>query len=222
MVLRFFGVFPLVCLLMLQSACATSPSLPVGSDHVLLDDKSTKFYIRTLPIPADREAVKIVRKVEMISTRLISFPEFLRQMEPHHLHGHFYLMDYSRSIEEGSGPSVKGDWIRPVFGKPYRYHYKGTVVVLRAEWEKMKADEQKKIEKETRKAAQKRLMEKQLLGHGNGGGPDGGKILQEDSHALTEVLPSGAYIVHPASELEHRGFHFVSGHWVQIHPEANQ
>ncbi len=222
MVIRFFGVFPLVFLLILQSACATSPSLPVGNNHVLLDDKSTRFYIRTFPIPSDPSAVKVVRRVEMNSSRLISFPEYLRQIEPHHLHGHFYLMDYSRSIEKAPDSSVKGDWVRPMFGKPYRYHYKGTVIVLRDEWEKMKADEQKKIEKETRKAARESHVEKQLLGNGKGRGPDGGLILQEDSHALTEVLPSGAYIVHPASELEHRGFQFVSGHWVQIHPATNQ
>lgn len=44
-------------------------------------------------------------------------------------------------------------------------------------------------------------------------GPEGGKILQEDKDALTEMLPSGAYIVHPASELNRRGYRFVDGQW---------
>ena len=222
MALRFPNPFLLGILFLFPAACATVPPPPVENHHVLLDDKSTRFFVRTFPIPASPGALKIVRSVVLDTSRHISFPEFLRQVEPHHIRGHFYLMDYSRSIVEAPDASVTGDWIRPLFGNPYRYHYRGTVVVLRSEWEKMKVDEQKKAERQTRKVEREKRTEGRLLGSGKDTGPDGGRILQEDAHALTEMLPSGAYIVHPASELEHRGYRFASGHWRQIHPAANQ
>lgn len=221
MSLRFSGVSVFGGLLFLSS-CATVPSPPVVNHHVLLDNKSTRFYVRTILIPANPDELKIVRKVELSTSHHISFPEFLRQVEPHHRPGHFYLMDYSRSVEEAPDSSVTGNWIRPLLGNPYRYHYEGTVVVLREEWEKMKANEQKKVLDETKKVERERRSEGRLIGGEKALGPDGGRILQEDPHALTEMLPSGAYIVHPASELEHRGYKFVSGHWQRVSPAVNQ
>ncbi|MHB8422810.1 MAG: hypothetical protein ACYC9S_03515 [Leptospirales bacterium] len=218
---RFSVVSALAGLLFLVS-CATVPAPPVVNHHVLLDNKSTRFFVRTIPIPRNPGELKIVRRAELNTSHHISFPEFLRQVEPHHLPGHFYLMDYSRSVEEAPDSSVTGDWIRPIFGNPYRYHYQGTVVVLRDEWEKMKADEQKKVLDRARKVERQRRSEGQLMGGEKGAGPDGGRILQEDAHALTEMLPSGAYIVHPASELKRRGYLFVSGHWQKIHSVVNQ
>ena len=78
-----------------------------------------------------------------------------------------------------------------------------------------KEREKKKLAETLRKEQRKKKVEDRL---GSGlapllKGPEGGKILQEDKDALTEMLPSGAYIVHPASELNRRGYRFVDGQW---------
>lgn len=157
----------------------------------------------------------MIRKAVLDTIHHISFSEFLRQSEPHSVKAHYYLMDYSRTVVESPEDHPQGEWKYPVFGSPYRFRYKGTVVVLRSEWKAEKEREKKKLAETLRKEQRKKKVEDRL---GSGlapllKGPEGGKILQEDKDALTEMLPSGAYIVHPASELNRRGYRFVDGQW---------
>ncbi|MCL4461634.1 MAG: hypothetical protein M1297_08005 [Nitrospirae bacterium] len=209
----FMGGGGLIFLLM--GACATAPDATVIPQHLLLDDHSTRFYVRTLPVPSRSSEVIVIRKGSLETVHHISFPEFLRQIEPHSVKAHYYLMDYSRSIVEASENHPEGEWKYPLFGAPYRYRYVGTVVVLRSEWEAEKSREKKKLAESLRKERRKKRVQDRL---GSGlvplvKGPEGGKILQEDRQALTEMLPSGAYIVHPATELTRRGYRFVDGRW---------
>ncbi len=201
--------------LLLLGACATAPDGTVTPQHLLLDDHSTRFYVKTIPVPSRSSDIIVIRKAILDTVHHISFSEFLRQSEPHSVKAHYYLMDYSRSVVESSEDHPEGEWKHPLFGAPYRFRYKGTVVVLRSEWDAEKSREKKKLVDALKKEQRKRKVEDRL---GSGmiplvKGPEGGKILQEDAQALTEMLPSGAYIVHPASELTHRGYRFIDGHW---------
>ncbi|MHB1927092.1 MAG: hypothetical protein ACYCRD_07485 [Leptospirillum sp.] len=210
--------------LFLLGGCATSPDRTVANHHVLLDDRSTRFYVRTIPVPHGENDLIIVRKVVLDTVHHISFPEFLRQVQPHSVKAHYYLMDYSRSIVEAPDSEAEGEWKHPLFGNPYRYRYTGTIVVLRSEWQVEKARQRKKLEEAIRKEKKKQQVENRLT-EGMAplsSGPDGGKILQEDSRDLTEVLPSGAYIVHPASELIKRGYRFRDGQWEGPPPQPSQ
>lgn len=156
----------------------------------------------------------MIRKAVLDTIHHISFSEFLRQSEPHSVKAHYYLMDYSRTVVESPEDHPQGEWKYPVFGSPYRFRYKGTVVVLRSEW-KAEKSVKKEAGRDSPEGTEKEKVEDRL---GSGlapllKGPEGGKILQEDKDALTEMLPSGAYIVHPASELNRRGYRFVDGQW---------
>ena len=200
-------------ILCVLGACATAPDANVAPQHLLLDDHSTRFYVKTIPVPPRSSQIIVIRKAVLDTIHHISFSEFLRQSEPHSVKAHYYLMDYSRTVVESPEDHPEGEWKYPVFGSPYRFRYKGTVVVLRSEWEAEKEREKKKLAEALRKEQRKKKVEDRL---GSGlvplvKGPEGGKILQEDKDALTEVLPSGAYIVHPASELTRRGYRFVDG-----------
>ncbi|AFS53237.1 hypothetical protein [Leptospirillum ferriphilum] len=202
-------------ILCVLGACATAPDANVAPQHLLLDDHSTRFYVKTIPVPPRSSQIIVIRKAVLDTIHHISFSEFLRQSEPHSVKAHYYLMDYSRTVVESPEDHPEGEWKYPVFGSPYRFRYKGTVVVLRSEWEAEKEREKKKLAEALRKEQRKKKVEDRL---GSGlvplvKGPEGGKILQEDKDALTEVLPSGAYIVHPASELTRRGYRFVDGQW---------
>ncbi|AKS23793.1 hypothetical protein ACSYAY_05115 [Leptospirillum ferriphilum] len=202
-------------ILCVLGACATAPEANVAPQHLLLDDHSTRFYVKTIPVPPRSSEIIVIRKAVLDTIHHISFSEFLRQSEPHSVKAHYYLMDYSRTVVESPEDHPQGEWKYPVFGSPYRFRYKGTVVVLRSEWKAEKEREKKKLAETLRKEQRKKKVEDRL---GSGlapllKGPEGGKILQEDKDALTEMLPSGAYIVHPASELNRRGYRFVDGQW---------
>ena len=202
-------------ILCVLGACATAPEANVAPQHLLLDDHSTRFYVKTIPVPPRSSEIIVIRKAVLDTIHHISFSEFLRQSEPHSVKAHYYLMDYSRTVVESPEDHPQGEWKYPVFGSPYRFRYKATVVVLRSEWKAEKEREKKKLAETLRKEQRKKKVEDRL---GSGlapllKGPEGGKILQEDKDALTEMLPSGAYIVHPASELNRRGYRFVDGQW---------
>lgn len=210
----------LILVALLPAACATTENHVIKNDSDLLDNKSTRFYVKTVPVPPQPDAIVVMKKAALETTHHISFSEFLRQVQPAKPKAHYYLMHYSRRVVTTDEANPQGNWIHPLFGSPFRYRYEGTVVVLRTEWNAFQEKERKKRQKEAKKA------EKQLKKVGASGssgqssvrvGPDGGKILQEDSDALTEMLPSGAYEVHPAIELEKRGYSFdaISRRWTK-------
>jgi hypothetical protein len=207
--------------LLLPAACATtSGNHRIANDRDLLDNKSTRFFVKTIPIPERTDEIIVMKKAALETIHHISFSEFLRQVQPAIPPAHYYLMHYSRRIVTTDEANPQGDWIRPFFGNPFRYRYEGTVVVLKTEWNAFKAKERKKKEKEAKKA-EKQLKKVSAAGSGQTirTGPDGGKILQEDKDAMTEMLPSGAYVIHPAAELEKRGYAFdPTGHWVRESP----
>lgn len=207
----------LILALLLPAACATTGNHVIKNDSDLLDNKSTRFYVKTVPLPAQPDAIIVMKKAALETTHHISFSEFLRQVQPVEPKAHYYLMHYSRRVVTTDEANPQGNWIHPLFGNPFRYRYEGTVVVLKTEWSAFQEKERKKREKEAKKAEKqlKKVGASGSQGHGVAHGPDGGKILQEDSDALTEMLPSGAYVVHPAVELNKRGYTFdaASGHW---------
>ncbi|MHB1562901.1 MAG: hypothetical protein ACYCXP_02220 [Leptospirillum sp.] len=205
---RFFyiGIF---CAFL--AGCASSDG---GSPdrNLLLDQKSTRFYVIQVPQPKPPDHLILVGYSAFTTDHRISFTEFLRLSIPPHSPGHYYLTNYSRTVEYASTAHPGPGWVHPFFGHPYRYRYQGDLVMIASQWAKIQKKREKKIvrEEKAEKRAAEMSTEKKVTG------PDGGEVIQADEHSLTEVLPSGAYIVHPKRELVRRGLYWNGKGWVPV------
>ena len=180
--------------------------------NLLLDQKSTQFYVIQVPPPVPPDHLILVGYSAFTTDHRISFTEFLRLSIPPHSPGHYYLTNYSRTVEYAPGGQTGAGWVHPFFGHPYRYRYQGDLVMIASQWAKIQKKREKKLAREEKaeKKAAEMSPEKQVHG------PDGGEVIQADEHSLTEVLPSGAYIVHPKRELVRRGLYWNGKGWVPV------
>ncbi len=193
------------------SGCATS-SDNTADNHLLLDQKSSGFYMIQVPPPTPPDHLILVGYSAFTTKHKISFPEFLRLSIPPHAPGHYYLTNYSRSVQYASNDHPGPRWVRPFFGRPYRFLYQGDLVMIASEWAKIQKKRAEKLVKE--KKEEKNAAE--LAPARSVRGPEGGEVVQADEHSLTEVLPSGAVIVHPKRELEARGLYWNGKGWIPV------
>jgi hypothetical protein len=207
----YLGVF-----FALLTACASTQG---GSPdkNLLLDQKSTRFYVIQVQPPRPPDHLILVGYSTFTTDHRISFTEFLRLSIPPHSPGHYYLTNYSRIIEYATNKDSGQGWIHPFFGHPYRYRYQGDLVMIASQWAKIQKKREKKLvrEEKAEKRAAEMSPEKKVPG------PDGGEVIQSDEHSLTEVLPSGAYIVHPKRELVRRGLYWNGKGWVPVITRAH-
>lgn len=204
--LIYIGVF-----FVLLTGCASSQG---GSPNknLLLDQKSTRFYVIQVSQPVAPDHLILVGYSAFTTDHRISFTEFLRLSIPPHSPGHYYLTNYSRTIEYAPDKHTDVGWVHPFFGHPYRYRYQGDLVMIASQWDKIQKKREKNLvrEEKAEKKAAELSPEKKVQG------PDGGEVIQSDEHSLTEVLPSGAYIVHPKRELVMRGLYWSGKNWVPV------
>ncbi|MGC8500559.1 MAG: hypothetical protein ACP5OS_05190 [Leptospirillia bacterium] len=178
----------------------------------LISARSEPNYVRTIPVPPSKESLVVVKKVRLESKVRMSPIDFIRESKPrpYHDYGKLYLRDFHRKktyAEEE--PQRPYRWIRPLGGRPYRYLYTGEFVAFPKDWAEEKAWEKRKAIKRERKIAHESARGRAVdLPHSKARGPLGGAVIQQDENSMTEMLPSGAYVFHPKSELEGAGYHF--------------
>ncbi len=209
--IKFGRLFYLGLFVVFLAGCASSQG-GTPNKNLLLDQKSTQFYVIQVPPPVPPDHLILVGYSAFTTDHRISFTEFLRLSIPPHSPGHYYLTNYSRTLEYAPNNHTGSGWVHPFFGRPYRYRYQGDLVMIASQWAKIQKKREKKLVREEK--AEKRAADMSPEKHVHG--PDGGEVIQSDEHSLTEVLPSGAYIVHPKRELVRRGLYWNGKEWVPV------
>ena len=214
--MRQFPVVLLAGSLLLTSCGLYSSS---GQDDrqgpYLISTRSLPNYVKTVPLPANARDLVVIRKVRLETRHLLSPFDFIYQSRPRPYHGRLYLEDFRRTrIYAEHTPEHSYRWIEPVGGKPYRYLYTGKFVAFRKDWQAEQEWERRhQMKKEAQKGPAGRRGAPAFSGNPAAAarGPLGGKIIQEDKNSLTEMLPSGAYVFHPSSELKSAGYRYIRG-----------
>ena len=115
-----------VLVLLLPTACATSGDHQIANDQDLLDNKSTRFYVKTIPIPERADEIIVVKKAALETIHRISFSEFLRQVQPVEPPAHYYLMHYSRrSVTTDEADTQKDPSVRHACGNAAQALFRG-------------------------------------------------------------------------------------------------
>jgi hypothetical protein len=209
--------FLAVTLLLLGSCGLYSSS---GQDdrqgHYLINTRSLPNYVKTVPLPEDTSDLVVIKSVRLETRHLLSPFDFIYQAKPRPYHGRLYLMDFRRTrVYADRTPEHSYRWIEPLGGRPYRYLYTGKFVALRKDWQaeqdRKRAHVLKKEAEGARPASPRPLPPSSVSSPSLARGPLGGKVIQEDQNSMTEILPSGAYVFHPARELESSGYRYVKG-----------
>ncbi len=212
-------VFP--ALLLLASCGFYSSS---GKDNrqgnYLINTRSLPNYVKTVPVPSNPGDLVVVKSVRLETKHRLSPMDFIYQAKPRPYHGRLYLMDFRRRrVYADQTPERPYRWIRPIGGRPYRYLYTGKFVAFKKDWQ----SEQEYEARQTLKKEKKKARES-ARGHivptppSLAKGPLGGSVIQQDENSMTEMLPSGAYVFHPRSELEAAGYHYAkSSGWTRTH-----
>ncbi len=176
----------------------------------LINTRSLPNYVKTIPVPSDPRDLVVVKEVRLETKHRLSPMDFIYQSKPRPYHGRLYLMDFRRRrLYAENTPERPYRWIRPIGGRPYRYLYTGKFVALRKDWQAEKEWEaQQALKKEKKKARESARGHIVALPPSPSHGPLGGAVIQQDENSMTEMLPSGAYVFHPKSELEAAGYHY--------------
>lgn len=194
------------------SACTLTPG--EGQDNrqgpYLISVRSEPNYVRTIPLPSDPSALVVIKTVHLETRHHLSALDLIRESRPRPYHGRLYLTGFSRTRIYADGtPDRPYRWIEPVGGRAYRYLYTGRFVAFR----KDRNAEQASLRK-TPGTAKSGKRDARIGARG----PLGGQIIQEDRNSLTEVLPSGAYVFHPATELGQENYRYKKGEgWTKGH-----
>ncbi len=202
----------LLSALLLFGSCAFYSSS--GSDNrqgnYLINTRSLPNFVKTIPVPSDPRDLVLVKKVRLETKHRLSPMDFIYQSKPRPYHGRLYLMDFRRRrIYSEETPERPYRWIRPVGGRPYRYLYTGKFVALKKDWQaEQEWEAHQAIKKEKKKARESARGHIVPLPPSLSQGPLGGSVIQQDENSMTEMLPSGAYVFHPKSELEAAGYHY--------------
>ncbi|MHB8369693.1 MAG: hypothetical protein ACYDBP_08380 [Leptospirales bacterium] len=211
---RYSRIFLPMALLALSSCHLYTSGKDDRQGDYLISARSEPNYVKTLPLPPTTKGLVVVKKVRLESKVRMSAIDFIRESKPrpYHDYGKLYLFHFRRQktyAEEE--PQRPYRWIRPLGGRPYRYLYTGEFVAFPKDWAEEKAWEKRKAIKRERKIVHESARGHAVpLPHSKARGPLGGAVIQQDENSMTEMLPSGAYVFHPKSELEGAGYHYNS------------
>jgi hypothetical protein len=208
--------------LLLLASCSfySSSGTDNRQGNYLINTRSLPNYVKTIPVPGNPRDLVLVKKVRLETKHRLSPMDFIYQSKPRPYHGRLYLMDFRRRrIYAEDTPERPYRWIRPLGGRPYRYLYTGKFVALKKDWQaEQEWEAQQALKKEKKKARESSRGHIVALPPSPVHGPLGGAVIQQDENSMTEMLPSGAYVFHPKSELEAAGYHYsrTSG-WTRSH-----
>lgn len=211
---RHSRIFSPMVLLFLASCHLYASGKDDRQGDYLISARSEPNYVNTIPLPPSTKGLVVVKKVRLESKVRMSAIDFIRESKPrpYHDYGKLYLMNFRRQrtyAEEE--PQRPYRWIRPLGGRPYRYLYTGEFVAFPKDWAEEKAWEKRKAIKRERKISHESARGRAVpLPRSKARGPLGGAVIQQDENSMTEMLPSGAYVFHPKSELEGAGYHYNS------------